>query len=82
MTVQELIDELNKVQNKEIEVIIRGTDPTDWIYNNEIDSCEVEKVYFDDEGVGDNFWESRDNDDDDDDDDGGRECFVIDGGMF
>ena len=49
MTVQELINELNKVQNKEIEVIIRGTDPTDWVYNNEIDSCEVEDVYFEDE---------------------------------
>ena len=49
MTVQELIDELNKVQNKEIEVIIRGTDPTDWVYNNEVWDCEVENVYFEDE---------------------------------
>jgi hypothetical protein len=49
MTVQELINKLNKVKNKELEVVIRGTDPTDWIYNNEIESCEVEKVYFEDE---------------------------------
>jgi len=49
MTVQELINKLNKVKNKELEVVIRGTDPTDWTYNNEIESCEVEKVYFEDE---------------------------------
>lgn len=49
MTVQELINELNKVQNKEIEVIIRGTDPTDWVYNNEVWDCDVENVYFEDE---------------------------------
>jgi hypothetical protein len=49
MTVQELINRLNKVKNKELEVVIRGTDPTDWTYNNEIESCEVEEVYFEDE---------------------------------
>jgi hypothetical protein len=49
MTVQELINKLNKVKNKELEVVIRGTDPTDWTYNNEIESCEVEEVYFEDE---------------------------------
>ena len=74
MTVQELIDELNKVENKEIEVIVRGTDPTDWTYNNSIDGCEVEKVWFEDEDY--------DDEDDDDDDEIGRECFVIDGGCF
>jgi hypothetical protein len=49
MTVQELINELNKVENKELEVVIRGTDPTDWTYNNEIQDLEVEEVYFEDE---------------------------------
>jgi len=49
MTVQELIKRLNRVKDKSIEVIVRGTDPTDWTYNNEIDSCGVEKVYFEDE---------------------------------
>jgi hypothetical protein len=49
MTVQELINRLNKVKDKSVEVIIRGTDPTDWTYNNEIDSCGVEKVYFEDD---------------------------------
>jgi uncharacterized heparinase superfamily protein len=49
MTVQELINKLNKVKNKELEVVIRGTDPTDWIYNNEIQDLEVEEVYFEDE---------------------------------
>ena len=49
MTVQELIKRLNRVKDKSIEVIVQGTDPTDWTYNNEIDSCGVEKVYFEDE---------------------------------
>ena len=49
MTVQELINRLNRVKDKSVEVIIRGTDPTDWTYNNEIDSCGVEKVYFEDD---------------------------------
>jgi hypothetical protein len=49
MTVQELINELNKVENKELEVVIRGTDPTDFTYNNEIQDLEVEEVYFEDE---------------------------------
>jgi hypothetical protein len=74
MTVQELINELNKVENKDIEVIVRGTDPTDWTYNNSIDSCEVEKVYFEDEDY--------EIDEDNEDDELGRECFVIDGGLF
>ena len=48
MTVQELIKRLNRVKDKSIEVIVRGTDPTDWTYNNEIDSCGIEKVLLED----------------------------------
>jgi hypothetical protein len=77
MTVQELINELNKVKNKDIEVIVRGTDPTDWTYNNSVDGCEVEKVYFEDED-----YEIDEDNEDDEDDEVGRECFVIDGGLF
>ena len=48
MTVQELIDELNKVKDKNIEVIIKDSDPTDWTYYNEIDDCGVDKVFLSD----------------------------------
>ena len=46
MTVQELIDELQKVENKNLKVVIRGTDPTDWIYNNDVEDCGKSKVYY------------------------------------
>jgi hypothetical protein len=49
MTVQELINKLQKVKNKDLEVVVRGTDPTDYEYNNEVESCGVEKVYLDEE---------------------------------
>ncbi len=32
MTVQELINELEKVKNKNLKVVIQGCDPTDWVY--------------------------------------------------
>jgi hypothetical protein len=79
MTVKELIDELNKVEDKEIEIIIRGTDHTDWVYDNSVEYCRVDKIYFEDE---EDFWESRDKDVDEDEDEGVRTCFVIDGGLF
>jgi hypothetical protein len=44
MTVQELIKRLNRVKDKSIEVIVQGTDPTDWIYYKEIDDCGIEKI--------------------------------------
>ena len=47
MTVQELIDELQKVQNKNLKVVIRGTDPTDWTYNNDIEDLEEANVFYD-----------------------------------
>ena len=37
MTVKELIKELEKVKNKELEIVIQGTDPTDYVYYNEIE---------------------------------------------
>jgi hypothetical protein len=77
MTVQELIDELNKVENKEIEIIVRGIDHTDWVYDNSVEYCGVDKIYFEDE---EDFWESRDKDEDEDE--GVRTCFVINGGNF
>ena len=46
MTVNELIKRLERVKNREMEVIIQGIDPTDWTYYNEIDVVGVEKVYL------------------------------------
>ena len=74
MTIQELINELNKVENKDMRVIIRGTDPTDWTYNNEIEFLGVEKVCNEDIGEGDEDYEDKE--------DEGVDCFVIDGGIF
>jgi hypothetical protein len=48
MTVQELINELQQVENKNLKVVIRGTDPTDWVYNNDVERCGKDKVYYED----------------------------------
>ena len=46
MTVKELIKQLEKVKDKELEVVIQGMDPTDYVYYNEIEMLGVEKVYL------------------------------------
>ena len=46
MTVKELIKRLEKVKDKDIEVIVQGVDPTDYCYYNEVDGVGVEKVYL------------------------------------
>ena len=46
MTVKELIKELEKVKNKELEIVIQGTDPTEYVYYNEIEMLGVDKVYL------------------------------------
>ena len=50
MTVKELIEELQKVENKNLKVVVRGVDPTDWVYNNEVEDVSVENVF--DEEIG------------------------------
>jgi hypothetical protein len=45
MTVKELIEELQKVENKNLKVVVQGYDPTDWIYNNEVEGVGVQNVY-------------------------------------
>jgi hypothetical protein len=50
MTVQELINELEKVKNKNLKVVVRGCDPTDWVYYNDIEYTSEENVY--DEEIG------------------------------
>lgn len=47
MTVQELINELQKVENKNLKVVVKGSDPTDWVYHNDIEDVEVKNVYHD-----------------------------------
>jgi hypothetical protein len=52
MTVKELINELNTVKDKSIEVVIQGTDPTNYIYYNEVEDSGCDEVFlseFDDE---------------------------------
>jgi len=46
MTVSELIKQLEKVKDKELEVVIQGTDPTGWTYYNEIEMLGKDKVYL------------------------------------
>jgi len=57
MTVQELINELEKVKNKNLQIVIRGTDPTDWVYNNEVEDISEENVFY--EGIDDCYYRRR-----------------------
>ena len=50
MTVQELINELQQVKNKNLKVGVQGCDPTEWVYNNDVEGVGVENVY--DEEIG------------------------------
>ena len=45
MTVKELIEELEKVENKNLKIVVRGSDPTDWVYHNEVEDVGVRNVY-------------------------------------
>jgi len=50
MTVQELINELQQVKNKNLKVVIQGCDPTDYTYYNDVEYTSEENVY--DEEIG------------------------------
>jgi hypothetical protein len=50
MTVQELINELIKVENKNLKVVVQGCDPTDYTYYNDVEGVGVENVYDDEIG--------------------------------
>jgi len=66
MTVQELINELQQVKNKNLQIVVRGTDPTDWIYNNNLEGVIGEKnVCYD--NIDDCYYRRR---------------LVLDGGSF
>ena len=46
MTVKELIKVLEKVENKNLKVVIRGEDPSDYVYFKNIEGIKVGKVYY------------------------------------
>ncbi len=46
MTVKQLIKKLEKVKDKDLEVVVHGVDPTDYHYYNYIDYAGVDKVYL------------------------------------
>jgi hypothetical protein len=77
MTVKELIEQLQQVENQDIEVIIKGTGPDSWVYMNEIE--DIKQTYtmmVEDEGL------IEIDEDDADEDDDITQMLVIDGGMF
>ena len=75
MTVKELIEEIQQVENQDIEIIIRGTGPDDWVYLNDIEYTEqTQCVMIEGEGLIEV--------DEDEDDDEIIKVFIIDGGMF
>ena len=57
MTVQELINKLNKVENKELLVLFKSTDPSDWTYVLDINESDV---YVDTDGVYDDNGDGED----------------------
>jgi hypothetical protein len=77
MTVKELIEQLQQIENQDIEVVIKGTGPDDWIYMNEIE--DIKQTYtmmVEGEGL------VEVDEDDVDEDDNIIQVLVIDGGMF
>ncbi len=44
MTIKELIEVLEKVENKDLEVVVQVTDPTNLEYNNPVEFTEVQSV--------------------------------------
>lgn len=57
MTVQELINKLNKVENKELPVLFKSTDPSDWTYVLDVNESNV---YVDTDGVYDDNGDGED----------------------
>lgn len=77
MTVKELIEELSKIDNQDMDVVIKGTGPDEWVYMNDVEGYyETLVMNVDGEGLC-----EVDKDDVDEDDDVFN-VFVIDGGMF
>ena len=47
MTVKELIAKLEQIENKDMDVVIKGTDPTDFTYYNDIDEVNPSFLFQD-----------------------------------
>ena len=78
MTVKELIEQLQQIENQDIEIVIKGTGPDEWIYMNEIEDIkQTNCVMIEGEGL-----VEVDDDDEIDEDDTVTQVLVIDGGMF
>jgi hypothetical protein len=41
---------MRNLENKNLKIVVRGIDPTDWVYNNEVEDVGVRNVY--DEEIG------------------------------
>ena len=77
MTIKELIEKLQQVENQDIEIIIKGTGPDEWVYMNEIEDLkQINCIAIEGEGL------VEVEDDEIDEDDDVIQVFVIDGGMF
>ena len=77
MTVKELIEQLKQIKNQDIEVVIKGTGPDDWVYMNEIEDIkQTNCIMIEGEGL------MEVDEDDFDEDDDVTQVLVIDGGMF
>jgi hypothetical protein len=79
MTVKELIEQLQQVENQDVNVVIKGTDPTGWEYYNDIESASFEQhTVEDEEGI----IILEDSDVEDYDKDEIKPLFIIDAGLF
>jgi hypothetical protein len=77
MTIKELIKKLQQVENQDIEIIIKGTGPDEWVYMNEIEDLkQINCIAIEGEGL------VEVEDDEIDEDNDVIQVFVIDGGMF
>jgi hypothetical protein len=47
MTVKELIAKLEQIENKDMDIVIKGTDPTDFTYYNDIDEVNPSFLFQD-----------------------------------
>jgi hypothetical protein len=80
MTVKELITQLQQIENQDTRVVIRGTDPTDFTYYNDVEETRTSILNNDDGDI----YEI--NEDDLNDDDFGftlmEQVVILDGGIF
>jgi hypothetical protein len=80
MTVKELIIQLQQIENQDTRVVIRGTDPSDFTYYNDIEETRTSILNSDDGDI----YEI--NEDDLNDDDFGfilmEQVVILDGGIF